>query len=209
MSVPPQTSPSFKKSTGLRNRLLKATPTLCSYNFVVRLMEVNRKAFAEESHQILRKQQISLEKLRSDNEALKTELAMEARSHGRPTNAVGQRKEALKLRDELEHLNELIEQEKQTVQVTSEQAELLQQKIIHTRKNMGGVNAAKENQTMIAKQVRILENRLDKALVKFNESLAHNKKLRDEIDDLRRERVVFDSVYKKLEKAWPPLSVVS
>lgn len=172
-----------------------------SHIFSVRLMEVNRKAFAEESHQILRKQQISLEKLRSDNEALKTELAMETRSHGRPTNAVGQRKEALKLRDELEHVNELIEQEKQTVQVTAEQAELLQQKIIHTRKNMGGVNAAKENQTMIAKQVRILENRLDKALVKFNESLAHNKKLRDEIDDLRRERVVFDSVYKKLEKA--------
>jgi hypothetical protein len=65
---------------------------------------------------------------------------------------------------------------------------------------MGGVNAARENQSMIQKQIRILENRLDKALVKFNESLAHNKKLRDEIDDLRRERVVFDTVYAKLDK---------
>mgnify|MGYP001460891698 CR=1 FL=1 len=44
------------------------------------------------------------------------------------------------------------------------------------------------------------ENRLDKALVKFNEALAHNKQLREEIDNLRRERVVFDNIYRKLER---------
>ena len=41
---------------------------------------------------------------------------------------------------------------------------------------------------------------MDKALVKFNQSLASNRKLREQIDDLRRERVVFDNIYKKLEK---------
>lgn len=46
----------------------------------------------------------------------------------------------------------------------------------------------------------MLENRLDKALINFNEALAHNKTLRDEIDSLRRERVVFDSIYKKMER---------
>jgi len=163
-------------------------------------MEMNRKAFAEESHQVLRKQQSSLDKLRADNEALKTELAMEMRSHARPNTLATQRKEALKLRDEIERYNEQIGQEKRTLQVTSEQITLMKQKILHTRKNMGGVNAARENQAMIQKQVRILENRLDKALVKFNEALAHNKTLRDQIDDLRRERVVFDSIYKKLDK---------
>lgn len=57
---------------------------------------------------------------------------------------------------------------------------------------------------MIQKQIRILENRLDKALVKFNEALATNKKLRDEIDDLRRERLVFDNIYRKLDKVDTP-----
>merc|ERR1712166_1465733 len=52
----------------------------------------------------------------------------------------------------------------------------------------------------IQKQIRQLENRLEKALIKFNEAIAHNKSLREEIDGLRRERVVFDSIYKKLEK---------
>ena len=32
------------------------------------------------------------------------------------------------------------------------------------------------------------------------QSLASNRKLREQIDDLRRERVVFDNIYKKLEK---------
>ncbi|KAG1711894.1 hypothetical protein DVH05_009133 [Phytophthora capsici] len=65
---------------------------------------------------------------------------------------------------------------------------------------MGGVNAARENQQMVSKQIRILENRLDKSLVKFNEALAQNKVLREEIDNLRRERVVFDTIYRKLER---------
>ena len=65
---------------------------------------------------------------------------------------------------------------------------------------MGGVNAARENQAMVQKQIKILENRLDQALVKFNQALAKNKALREQIDDLRRERVVFDTIYRKLER---------
>jgi len=163
-------------------------------------MEMNRKAFAEESQQVLRKQQANLDKLRSDNEALKGELAMEMRVHTKPSSMAAQRKEAMRYREEIQRYNELVGQEKRTMSVTSEQIDLMKQKILHTRKSMGGVNAARENQAMIQKQIRILENRLDKSLVKFNESLAHNKKLREEIDDLRRERVVFDSIYRKLDK---------
>ena len=53
----------------------------------------------------------------------------------------------------------------------------------------GGVNAAKENSLQVMKQVKVLENKLDKALVQFNEALSSNKVLREEIDNLRRERV--------------------
>jgi hypothetical protein len=45
-------------------------------------------------------------------------------------------------------------------------------KVLEQKQKMGGVNASKENDAMIAKQIRTLENRLDKALIKFNESLA-------------------------------------
>merc|ERR1711988_1484663 len=65
---------------------------------------------------------------------------------------------------------------------------------------MGGCNASSQSDIAVTKQIRILENRLDKALVRFNESLATNRKLRETIDNLRRERAVFDTIYKKLEK---------
>ncbi len=104
------------------------------------------------------------------------------------------------LHDQGDLYTQKIEVENRNVKAMDEQIQLLKQKILYQRKHMGGVNAARENQAMIQKQIRILENRLDKALVKFNEALAHNKQLREEIDNLRRERVVFDNIYRKLER---------
>merc|ERR1719198_696228 len=63
----------------------------------------------------------------------------------------------------------------------------------------GGVKAALDNAKAVQKQIRILENRLDRELQKFNEAIAANRNLREQIDTLRRERVVFDDIYKKLE----------
>jgi chromosome segregation ATPase len=73
-------------------------------------------------------------------------------------------------------------------------------KIDLERSKLGGVNAAQVNNAAINKQVRVLENRLEKALVKFNKSLAVNKTLRAQIDNLRRERLVFDNIYHKFER---------
>ena len=105
-----------------------------------------------------------------------------------------------KLHDQMDKYSNQIETEKNAISVMDEQIAVLRDKVLHQRKMMGGVNAARDNQHMIQKQIRILENRLDKALVKFNQSLSSNRKLREQIDDLRRERVVFDNIYKKLEK---------
>lgn len=74
-------------------------------------------------------------------------------------------------------------------------------RVLEQKKKMGGVNASKENDAMIGKQIRTLESRLDKALVRFNEALAENKTMREKIDHLRVDRVVFDNVYKRLERS--------
>ena len=57
----------------------------------------------------------------------------------------------------------------------------------------------KESNEDVARKIKSLENRLDKQLQKFNQAVAQNKNLREQIDALRRERVVFDNIYKKLE----------
>ena len=164
-----------------------------------RNMELNRKAYADESNQVLRRQQAAVEKLRHDNEALKTELAMETR-HVSSSKATSAQSQLASLHEQGDAYTGKIEGENRKVKTMEDQIQLLKQKVLYQRKHMGGINAARENQHMIQKQIRILENRLDKALVKFNEALAHNKKLRESIDNLRRERVVFDNIYRKLER---------
>lgn len=68
----------------------------------------------------------------------------------------------------------------------------MQDEIAKEKARLGGVNAGAENQNALVKQIKILENRLDKANQKFNEAIAVNKNLRQTIDSLRRERVIFD-----------------
>ncbi len=40
---------------------------------------------------------------------------------------------------------------------------------------------------------------MDKANQKYNETIAINRDLKNVIDSLRKERVIFDNLYKKLE----------
>ena len=75
----------------------------------------------------------------------------------------------------------------------------MREAILAERKDMGGNNAPAEQNQAVNKQIKVLEHRLHRALVKFNEAIAANKDLREEIDNLRRERVVFDGIYKKLQ----------
>lgn len=77
---------------------------------------------------------------------------------------------------------------------------IFDKQIVTQKGAIGGVNAGQENQNSLCKQIKILENRLDKANQKFNEAISVNKNLRQQIDSLRRERVIFDNLYKKLEK---------
>ena len=46
----------------------------------------------------------------------------------------------------------------------------------------------------------MLEGRLDKANSKFNEAIALIKETRREIDNLRKEKVMFEEIYSNLEK---------
>ena len=78
-------------------------------------------------------------------------------------------------------------------------AKTVKDAILAERKDMGGNNAPMEQNQAVGKQIKVLEHRLHRALVKFNEAIAANKDLREEIDNLRRERVVFDGIYKKLQ----------
>jgi len=164
-----------------------------------RVMELTRKAHSDEKASSVRMQRAAMEKLRRDNERLKEELSLETRQakHANHQSASAQ---IAKLQDAGDLYTRKIELERRRGEELEKQIAKVEKAILDSRREMGGVNASRDASSSIAKQIRILENRLDKALVKFNEALAHNKALRETIDNLRRERVVFDAIYRKLEE---------
>jgi chromosome segregation ATPase len=93
-----------------------------------------------------------------------------------------------------------VEVEHRTIATLTEQIELLRGSLLKHAKATGGVHAARESARRLERQVKVLENRLEKALVRFNEALAANRELRGQIDALRQERSVFEGVLRKLEK---------
>jgi coiled-coil domain-containing protein 63/114 len=100
-------------------------------------------------------------------------------------------------------LKEKIEKEMLSQKQMDDEMKDMQKRIVEKKRTInssGGGSLAGKNDSQFSKQVKILENRLDKANQKFNESIAQNKSMREEIDALRKEKSVFDNVYSKLEK---------
>jgi hypothetical protein len=148
----------------------------------------------------LKKQQQTLDKLRSENETLKADITLlQSRTTLKPIN-MNEQKQITRLIKDVEQYKGLIANEKSTISQAEEQAVKYRGDIWRQRKATGGSFASSESQRAVEKHIRMLLNKLDQALVKFNKSLAHNRKLRQDIDNLRGERVSFERVHAKLEK---------
>merc|ERR1712151_1054069 len=167
-----------------------------------RVLENDKRAYSEDSQGIIRKQRATIEKLTRENRKMKSEL-----NETRGASTAGpEKKIALetvgKLTEQLDRMQGKYDEEYENNKKLEEQLDLTTKNVFMIRERMaahGGVNASLENSKAVQKQIRVLENRLDKSLQTFNEAIAANKKLREEIDLLRRERLVFDDIYRKLE----------
>uniref|UniRef100_A0A7S1CAG2 ODAD1 central coiled coil region domain-containing protein n=1 Tax=Bicosoecida sp. CB-2014 TaxID=1486930 RepID=A0A7S1CAG2_9STRA len=162
--------------------------------------DVDRNAgIKEQAAEKIRKQRAAIEKVKMENQVLAHELSLESRQARMTTNEFAKR-EVARVRAEGDAYVRRIEVEKRKIVELEGAVAAVQGKIFEQRHKTGGLNATRDNSKMIAKQIQILENRLDKALVRYNGVLGRNKELRGKIDELRRERVVFDGIYKKLER---------
>ena len=152
-----------------------------------RMMESDRKAYADEVHNVVRKQKAQIDKLKRENGQLKSELQLQSRVGGAPEGAVVGSTKVTRLQDATDQITRSIEAEKKRSDEIDMRTRTIREGILQERRDMGGNNAPQEQNQAIAKQVKVLEHRLHRALVKFNEAIAANKDLREEIDNLRRE----------------------
>jgi len=163
-----------------------------------RIMEGDRKSYAEEVQNVVRKQKSQIEKLKRENNQLKSELSLEARAASvGDSGAVSTKLTALQ--DAQELAARTIEAEKRRADELDMRLRMMKEQALQEKREVGGNNGAAEQQLAVNKQVKVLEHRLHRSLIKFNEAISANKELREAIDSLRRERVVFDGVYKKMQ----------
>ena len=162
-------------------------------------MEQNRKDHDDESKEYIKKQHARNEKIRKENELLKTEITNIARSSGK-TLTVTQQEILRAIHESGDKYAQAIAQERELISDLEYEIQQSNHKLLDKRKEMGGANASRENDALILKQTRILEHRLEKSIAKFNESIAQNKELRSTIDELRKEQVVYEHIYLKMER---------
>ncbi|XP_064383844.1 uncharacterized protein LOC135332862 [Halichondria panicea] len=164
-----------------------------------RVTEGSRKQYADLAQSTLRKQQAMIESLQAENADLKKNLRV-----------VGSKQNEIKDQRVTAKFDELIEKQSRFQSFISEDERTIHQLdrtilekealIAKKRKSMGGALMCDGQHAMNQKQLRVKENRLDKASVRFNGALATNAQLRAMIDHLRRERSVFEGIRKKLQR---------
>ncbi|KAF6036165.1 CCDC114 [Bugula neritina] len=162
-------------------------------------MEGDREAYTQETQNLIRKQKNEINQLEAEKKELHKDLRLaESRS-----NQVADESNAEKLKDIVESRDEKdreIDEERNIIEkLTAEQKEW-EKKIKDQHKMMGGVHMSASHTAKTQKEIRTLENRLDKSLKKFNAMLTGNADLRQEIDSLRVERKRFEGMHKKLDK---------
>ncbi|KAH3857694.1 coiled-coil domain-containing protein 63-like [Dreissena polymorpha] len=171
---------------------------LCRLQRQLHAMEGDRRAYSEETCNLLRKQKSEIASLKKENEEIGKVLRL-AKSD-RNVSADGRDIEKLlTLIDQLdEYKTKCVREEREIKQLDSEIARV-QDMINEEQKLMGSVTEETAS-IIVSKRLRITENRLNQELMKFNNQLATNARLREELDHLRQEKAVFDSLHKRLTK---------
>jgi DNA repair exonuclease SbcCD ATPase subunit len=167
-----------------------------------RVLENDKRAYSEDSQGIIRKQRATIEKLTRENRKMKQEVNETRATSGGSLEHKRGAERAARLTEKREEIEKKLKDEVEALKLTENRIDAKHSELKKVRQDlgqMGGVEAEAVNTMAICKQIRILEDRLNAGLQKFNVAIAANKKLRDEIDTLRRERAVFDDIYKKLE----------
>ncbi|GBF94682.1 flagellar outer dynein arm-docking complex [Raphidocelis subcapitata] len=148
---------------------------------------------------VIEKQRAAIEKLRGQNARLKEELLLENKFSVRPSNPAATIW-INKLQDEADLYTRKIQLQKRKVLMLQQQEAGMKGTLGTSRATMGGINSAREKAVGLQKQITILENRLEKQYIKYNEAVTFNKQLREQIDNLRRERMMFEGMDAQLDR---------
>ncbi|KAG7472857.1 hypothetical protein MATL_G00113390 [Megalops atlanticus] len=165
-----------------------------------RIMEGDRQAYSVETQNLIRRQQQEIQKLQAEHEELQCSLRVsENRAQRVRDSEVTQNlRRMLEQRDELE---EQLQREKQAAAQLDQEIFSMERKLAAQRRAGSTMSPNQKPQSYQTKQAcHTLENKLDRALTRFNKQLAKMGQLREELEILHVERNRFQQLYHKLGK---------
>ena len=89
-----------------------------------------------------------------------------------------------------------IEIEKRRISELDKKLQSAKGRLSTARRSMGGVNEAQDQMRFKQRHMHVLENKLEKTIVRLNEATAFNQQKRRDIEDLRREKLQRDAIEK-------------
>lgn len=158
-------------SSSKHAQMSEAEMELAQEHRKLKMMEHDKAKYTEETQSIIRKLRKAIDKKKEENEKLKEQLSFESTGLMRPSDSLTQGSVS-RLQDQVELFQRKIDLERRSVEDLDKQSKILNVKLLELQQQRGGVNAARSGDQQLNKQIRILENRLEKALIKFNEALA-------------------------------------
>ncbi|XP_056590105.1 coiled-coil domain-containing protein 114 [Triplophysa dalaica] len=164
-----------------------------------RMMESDHQAHKMQSEHIIRKQREEISKLREEQEELLRSLRVSECQARRQSDS----QDTQSLRTLLERsdvLDEQLESERQTQSQLKQEIMNMEKRLQELRRGEVSEPRLTSQSRHAQKASRTLENKLNLALVRFNELMTKNSQLREDIETLRMERVRFQQLHRKLEK---------
>ena len=158
------------------------------------LLENERKTLFEESNYTLRQNKETLLQLQKEHKDLRTQV----KSFNKQTD-LESFKQKPEETEELIKLRRKLDQSKSLVSARMQQIKTMQDKIKEISSDQKGTILSEDAPMM--RQIRILENRLDKAMIKYNEAQSIKKTYEQIVKQLKQERVAYDNQLAAIERS--------
>jgi len=156
-------------------------------------LESERKNLFEHTQLEVKKNKESLSKLKTENKDLRSQLSSLMSDQGRNASS----SEMSKLEKQVSDLRRNHDDVKHKLLMRQKEVDAMQDKLRDLEKD---ISKLKDDDTPLTRNIRTLENRLDKAMIKYNEAQSIRKTYEQIVKRLKEERIGFDNQLAAIER---------
>ncbi|EKX49393.1 hypothetical protein GUITHDRAFT_85772 [Guillardia theta CCMP2712] len=158
------------------------------------MLENDRKSLFEHTQLEVKKNKEALAKLKKENKELRSTLSGLMSDQGKSS---GKDSEIGKLEQQVQELRRRHDDVRHQCQFRQKELQSLQDKLKDLEKEMAKLQ---DDDTPLTRNIRTLENRLDKAMIKYNEAQSIRKTYEQIVKRLKEERIGFDNQLAAIER---------